>query len=85
MSSCEILQILLKPFLDCKDLQKINSCSQSQAYNIIRVVRAKYPNRLTSFKSQIRTDDYLDTYSLNLQDFIRNAEIEKKLLSTEAL
>ena len=81
ISNCERLKTLLQPFLNCKDIQKINNCSQSQAYNIIKVVRAKYPDRLTSFKSQIRTDDYLDTYDLKLQDFIRNAEIEKKLFN----
>lgn len=80
MSNKERLQIVLKPYLTAKDIALLCECSQTKAYNLMTVVRSKYPNKICIFGKQIKTADFLSTYELSLDDFIKSAELEEKYL-----
>lgn len=82
MSCKERLAILLKPYLDAKDIGKLCDCSKSKAYDLMKVIKAKYPDKLCFSGVQVRTKDFLDVFDLKLEDYIRNAELESKYLNT---
>ena len=80
MSCKERLAILLKPYLDAKDIGKLCDCSKSKAYDLMKVVKAKYPDKLCFSGVQVRTKDFLHVFDLKLEDYIRDAELESKYL-----
>lgn len=81
MTSKERLNIVLKPYLKATDIMKLFDCGKNLAGDVIKVVKNKYPDRLSIYGCEVRTCDLLETYQLKLEDFIQSAELEERFLN----
>ena len=81
MTAKERLRLINQPFITSKEIMQLNDCAESKSYEIIRIVRDRHPNSIAPMRKQIRTDDYMETFGLTLEEFIRAAKLER--LSTD--
>lgn len=83
MSCKERLEIVLKPYLKTKDIMSLFDCGKNIACDVIKIIKNKFPQRLSIYGCEVRTCDFLEVYDLKLEDFIRSAELEEKFLTKE--